>query len=119
VVALGLVSMFMDISSEMMAGAQNILAAFFGAVLWGLHIGASEGLLSALVADSCPEDLRGTAFGIFNLASGAALLLASIVAGWLWAALGPSSTFIAGAIFAGLSLMGIATWAPRKEGLNR
>ena len=51
------------------------MAVFFGAVLWGLHMGASEGLLSALVADSCPEDLRGTAFGIFNLASGYGLAL--------------------------------------------
>jgi MFS family permease len=110
---------FLIAANIVLAGAQNILAVFFGAVLWGLHMGASEGLLSALVADSCPEVLRGTAFGIFNLASGTALLLASIVAGWLWAALGPSSTFIAGAIFAGLSLMGIATWAPRKEEPNR
>ena len=109
---------FLIAANIVLAGAQNILAVFFGAVLWGLHMGASEGLLSALVADSCPEDLRGTAFGIFNLASGTALLLASIAAGWLWAALGPSSTFIAGAIFAGLSLMGIATWAPRKKSLT-
>jgi MFS family permease len=107
---------FLIAANAVLATAQGISAAFLGAVLWGLHMGATEGLFSALVADSCPEDLRGTAFGIFNLASGTALLLASMLAGWLWAALGPSSTFTAGAIFAGISLIGIITaWAPKKE----
>ena len=97
-----------------LAAAQHVPAVFLGAALWGLHLGATQGLLSALVADSCPDNLRGTAFGIFNLVKGAALLLASIVAGWLWVRLGPSSTFIAGATFAGFSLMGITAWALTK-----
>ena len=82
-------------------------------------MGASEGLLSALVADTCPEDLRGTGFGIYNLASTEALLLTSVVAGLLWAALGPHSTFIAGAIFATVSLVGIAAWAGKQREANR
>jgi MFS family permease len=81
---LGLGIIFLIAANVVLAGAQNVLAVYFGAVLWGLHMGATEGLLSA---DSCPEDLRGTAFGIFNLSSGIALLLASVVAAWLWSTL--------------------------------
>jgi len=62
-------------------------------------MGLSQGLLAALVADSAPEDLRGTAFGLFNLLTGAALLIASVLAGWLWYALGPAATFLVGALF--------------------
>src|SRR5450631_1339991 len=72
---------------------------FAGVGLWGLHLGFSQGLLSALVADTAPEDLRGTAFGLFNLLSGGALLVASVLAGWLWQSFGATSTFIAGAAF--------------------
>jgi MFS family permease len=80
---------------------------FAGAALWGAHMGLTQGLLSKLVADNAPPDLRGTAFGIFNLVSGAALLLASVVAGLLWQLLGPAATFIAGAGFAAIAAMGI------------
>lgn len=74
-----------------------------GVGLWGLHMGLSQGLLSALVADTAPEDLRGTAFGLFNLATGGATLAASVVAGLLWDAAGPTATFLAGAAFAALA----------------
>jgi len=60
-----------------------------------------------LVADSSPADLRGTAFGIFNLTSGISMLIASVVAGLLWQLIGPSATFIAGAIFAALAAIGV------------
>jgi MFS family permease len=78
---------------------------FAGVGLWGLHLGFSQGLLSALVADTAPEDLRGTAFGLFNLVSGVALLVASVLAGWLWQSLGATSTFIAGAVFSGIAIL--------------
>jgi MFS family permease len=68
-----------------------------GTLIWGLHMGLTQGLLATLVADTAPEDLRGTAFGIFNLAGGVALLLASVIAGALWDAYGPMTTFLAGA----------------------
>lgn len=80
---------------------------FAGAALWGLHMGLTQGLLSKLVADNAPAELRGTAFGIFNLVSGMALLLASVVAGSLWELVGPPATFIAGAAFAAIAAMGI------------
>ncbi len=74
-----------------------------GLVCWGLHMAATQGLLSAMVADTAPTSLRGTAFGLFNLASGAAMLIASVVAGMLWDGFGARATFHAGAVFAGLA----------------
>lgn len=78
-----------------------------GVLLWGLHMGITQGLLSALVADAVPAELRGTAFGVFNLVSGVAMLLASVVAGALWEFVGPQATFLAGAAFAGLAMLGV------------
>jgi MFS family permease len=82
-------------------------AVAFGAILWGLHMGATQGILSALVAHTAPADLRGTAFGCFNFASGIALLIASVMAGALWTYVGPAATFIAGALCALLALPGL------------
>lgn len=81
--------------------------ALLGSAFWGLHMALTQGLLSKLVADTAPADLRGTAFGIFNLVSGGALLLASVIAGSLWSMFGASATFIAGATFAALAAMGL------------
>ena len=78
-----------------------------GAAVWGLHMGATQGLLSALIADTAPAHLRGTAFGVFNLASGVALLAASVIAGGLWTLAGPAMTFYAGAALAGVALIGL------------
>lgn len=81
-----------------------------GVGLWGLHLGMTQGLLATLVADTAPADLRGTAYGIFNLASGLAMLIASVLAGWLWDQHGPAFTFYAGALFSGLAVMGLAVY---------
>jgi len=78
-----------------------------GVVLWGLHMGLTQGLLSALVADTAPPALRGTAFGYFNLFTGLAMLAASVIAGALWDAYGPVSTFLAGLGFALAALVGL------------
>lgn len=78
-----------------------------GVALWGLHMGMSQGLLAALVADAAPAALRGTAFGVFNLVGGLALLVASTLAGALWDIFGPRATFLAGAALAGLALLGL------------
>ena len=75
-----------------------------GVALWGLHMGLTQGLLSALIADTAPEELRGTAFGMFNLVSGVAMLAASVIAGALWDVAGPAGTFLAGAAFTGVAL---------------
>ncbi|MEJ2760076.1 MAG: MFS transporter [Gammaproteobacteria bacterium] len=90
-----------------LAAAASPAPALAGAALWGLHMAFTQGLLSKLVADNVPVALRGTAFGIFNLISGLALLLASVIAGALWTEVGPAATFIAGAAFASLGAIGL------------
>ena len=80
---------------------------FAGAAFWGLHMGLTQGLLATMVADTAPADLRGTAFGVFNLASGIALLAASVIAGGLWVSVGPAMTFYAGAVFSSAALAGL------------
>lgn len=98
----------------MLVGADVLLAfasapaqVFVGAAFWGLHMGLTQGLLSKLVADAAPNRLRGTAFGIFNLVGGGALLMASVIAGVLWSALGPSATFLAGSALSLLAGTGL------------
>ncbi len=86
-----------------------------GVALWGIHLGMTQGLLSAMVADTAPADLRGTAYGFFNLVSGLAMLLASLLAGLLWDHLGASFTFLAGAVFCMLALVGLA-WTRHRGG---
>ncbi|WP_026437659.1 MFS transporter [Acidovorax sp. JHL-9] len=78
-----------------------------GVALWGVHMGMTQGLLATMVADTAPADLRGTAFGFFNLVSGLAMLIASVVAGLLWDQLGAAFTFYAGAAFCGVALLGL------------
>jgi MFS family permease len=90
-----------------LAFAPNIVWVGAGVALWGLHMGLTQGLLSALVADRAPVALRGTAFGIFNLVVGVAMLGASVVAGQLWDAAGPRGTFLAGAAFTALALVAL------------
>jgi MFS family permease len=82
-----------------LAFASGIAAVMLGVALWGLHMGITQGLLATLVADTAPAELRGTAFGLFNFVGGIAVLLASVIAGALWTALGPAATFFAGAAF--------------------
>ena len=93
-------------SDLVLAAATSPLGAFIGTALWGLHMAFTQGLLAKLVADTAPADLRGTAFGVFNLVSGGALLLASVTAGALWSMVGPSATFLAGAAFAAVAAIG-------------
>ncbi|RXH10905.1 MFS transporter [Bradyrhizobium guangzhouense] len=100
----------------LLAGADLALALLphlaglaLGVVLWGLHMGLTQGLLSALVADTAPPALRGTAFGYFNLFTGLAMLAASVIAGALWDAYGPVGTFLAGLGFALAALVGLLT----------
>ena len=95
-----------------LAVAASPWTAFIGAGFWGLHMAFTQGLLSKLVADTAPAELRGTAFGVFNLVSGVALLMASVIAGSLWSAFGASAAFIAGASFAALAAMGLLFYRP-------
>jgi len=98
-----------------LARAHGIAALAAGVSLWGLHMGLSQGLLTALVADAAPIERRGTAFGLFNLASGFVLLFASVIAGELWDRIGAPATFYMGACFAGLALLGLLSQINRPE----
>lgn len=85
-----------------------------GVALWGLHMGMTQGLLATMVADTAPADLRGTAYGFFNLVGGIAMLIASVTAGLFWDRFGASLTFYAGAVFAALALVGLLLRAWRR-----
>lgn len=95
-----------------LAAAPSLVGVAAGLALWGLHMGFTQGLLGALVADTAPADLRGTGFGALNLVTGLATLAASLIAGALWDRLGPQATFMAGAVLALVSLAGVGL-APR------
>jgi MFS family permease len=95
------------VADLILAIAASPSTAFIGAALWGLHMAFTQGLLAKLVADTAPADLRGTAFGVFNLVSGVALLLASVIAGSLWSMFGAAATFMVGAAFAAIAAMGL------------
>jgi len=90
-----------------LALAPGLVGIGVGVVFWGLHMGFTQGVLARLVADVAPSELRGTAYGMFNLVTGVALLAASVIAGALWDGVGPHGTFLAGAAFAALSLLGL------------
>jgi len=90
-----------------LASLGSVAGVLLGAGLWGLHLGLSQGLLAAMVADSAPRALRGTAFGVFHLASGLASILASVLAGIVWEDFGSDVTFLVGALFAVLALAGL------------
>ena len=98
---------FLIAADLVLALAHNIAGVAVGIVAWGLHMGLTQGLLATLVADTAPAELRGTAFGVFNLAGGAAVLAASVIAGVLWDAAGPRATFLAGAAFTAVALVGL------------
>jgi len=93
-----------------LAKAAGPWQVFGGAALWGLHMGFTQGLFNKMVADSAPAELRGSAFGIFNLTSGISTLAASVMAGLLWQVIGPQATFFAGAIFAAIAAIGILAY---------
>lgn len=95
---------FLIVADILLAVAGSIWMVFVGVAAWGLHMGATQGLLSALVSDSAPSEMRGTAFGVFNLVGGLALFGASIMAGGIWTAAGPAMTFCVGACFSCVAL---------------
>jgi MFS family permease len=116
----GALSDRMDRTSVLLTGLVVLVAAdlvlaltaglpgfFAGVALWGLHMGLTQGILATLVADAAPAELRGTAFGVFNLVTGLSLLLASALAGALWDGIGPQATFLAGAALAAATAAGL------------
>ncbi|MEQ1636556.1 MAG: MFS transporter [Methylococcales bacterium] len=104
--ALGLIVLIL--ADLILASGRDWSTLLLGVTLWGIHLGMTQGLLAAMVADTAPADLRGTAYGFFNLISGIAMLLASGLAGFLWEGFGAVMTFYAGAAFCGLALVSLA-----------
>jgi MFS family permease len=104
---LGLGLLLLFVADVVLAFATSIVGVVVGVALWGLHMGFTQGLLATLIADAAPAELRGTAFGMFNLLTGLALLVASVIAGALWEVMGPQGTFLAGAGFTVLTLIGL------------
>jgi predicted MFS family arabinose efflux permease len=108
------VGMMMLIGADILLAVSNHWALVLSAsVLWGIHMGMTQGILAAMVAHMAPEKLRGTAFGMFNLASGISMLVASVLAGLLWDRYSPSATFIAGALFSVIALV-VFQWVREK-----
>ncbi|WP_088279017.1 MFS transporter [Ideonella sp. A 288] len=102
-------------SDLVLARASGWAGLGLGVALWGVHMGMTQGLLAAMVADTAPPDLRGTAYGVFNLVSGVAMLASSAIAGLLWHRFGSSLTFYVGAGFAALTLLAIARPSPLRR----
>lgn len=96
-----------------LALAGSLWGAGLGIVLWGLHMGMTQGVLAAMVARTVPGTRRGTAFGLFHFVGGVAVLCASLIAGLLWESIGPSATFVGGALFAAAGIAGLAALQPR------
>jgi MFS family permease len=95
------------VADIILALGSTITLVMTGVVFWGLHMALTQGIFASLVADTAPDDLRGTAFGVFNFAGGIAMLAASILAGGFWDAFGPMATFLAGGGFAVIALAGL------------
>lgn len=98
---------FLVLADLVLAFAPGLGGVAIGVALWGLHMGFTQGLLATLVADTSPPELRGTAFGMFNVLTGGALLAASVVAGILWDTIGAHGTFLSGAALATVALLGL------------
>jgi MFS family permease len=111
--ALGLAVLIL--ADLILASGTHWMSLLAGVGLWGVHMGITQGLLATMIADHAPPDLRGTAFGLFNLITGLAMLVASVLAGFFWETWGPSSTFYIGAGFSLLALLSLARPFSRKD----
>ncbi|MDE2463935.1 MAG: MFS transporter [Alphaproteobacteria bacterium] len=107
------------ISDIVLALASHLVMVFAGIVLWGLHMGFTQGLLAAMVTDVAPQRLRGTALGLFNLVSGVVMLGASLLAGLLWDRFGPIGTFGAGAVLSAIALCGLVLYGTSRPSAPR
>jgi MFS family permease len=106
------------IAADLLLGmGQSVISVLVGVAVWGLHMGFTQGILAAMVSETAPSTLRGTAFGVFNLACGLGVLLASALAGWLWDHFGASTTFLAGAALVVTPLL-LCGYVPRQAALR-
>jgi len=106
------------VADLILAASAHWAVVLLGVAVWGVHLGLTQGLLATMVADTAPADLRGTAYGFFNLLSGIAMLVASATAGLVWDSLGAAWTFYIGAGFCGLSLLGLLLRSRSASAIN-
>lgn len=106
---------FLGAAHVSLALAGSVWAYVFGTVLWGLHMGFSQGLLGAMIAAATPDDLKGSAFGTFNLVTGVVVLIGNTLAGWLWLQAGSATPFWVGAALSGIALCGLGLRASRRR----
>jgi MFS family permease len=105
----------MLLAADLILGlASNLRMLGLGVGLWGLHMGFTQGLFAAMIADATPPELRGTAYGVFNVVCGVAMLLASVIAGVFWDRFGSGTTFLAGAVFSGLAVLALSRPIPQR-----
>jgi predicted MFS family arabinose efflux permease len=97
------------VADLLLAWGEHLAPILIGVALWGLHMGLTQGLFAALVANAAPAELRGLAFGVFNFVSGLVAITSSLLAGALWERFGPSTTFLAGAAYSCMAV-GILVW---------
>jgi len=97
------------IGADVMLGlGRSVVPLFAGAALWGVHLALTQGVFAKIVADFVPTDLRGTGFGIFDLARGFGFVIANVIAGWWWRSSGPPAAFFSAAMFATIAGIGLA-----------
>jgi len=104
---LGLGILMLVLADLVLAQATNLVWGGAGLMLWGLHMAMTQGLMATIIASHAPPDLRGTAFGLFNLASGVAMLIGNVLAGGLWDMVGPSATFLASGLTAAIGILAL------------
>lgn len=78
---------------------QSVVGVAIASMLAGLHVGMTQGILSTLVAESTPAELRGTAFAIYYFSAGIAVLIGNTLAGKLSDLLGTTGCFVGGLAF--------------------
>ncbi len=100
--ALGMV--LLALANLLFAYAENYRILAAGIVLFGMHLGATQGIFSTIISEIAPSEVRATAFGIFNFFSGLALLASGLVAGSLWEYMGAQYCFGGGVVFALITL---------------
>jgi MFS family permease len=101
------------VSDVILALGGTLIVIFIGIAMWGVHMGMTYGLLAAMVADTAPKAMRGSAFGVFNFVSGISMLAGSVLAGAMWQWHGPAATFYIGAAFSAATLLAAGWWAAR------
>jgi MFS family permease len=102
---IGLGFLLLIASHMAMALATGPMLVWIGAGIWGVHLALTQGIFSALVADHAPAHLRGTAFGVFNLAAGIAIFVGSAAMGFAWDQLGAGTAFALAAAVNALGLV--------------